>query len=222
VTRLLSRMRRAVVVAGLLAAVAAGAAAFVISGLNKPSQPSLSPFIRQTDGKFGYVMLRPAAWTAVDGRDIGRVYRDGTNVADTRVILTVRNIAASHLEGDMDPMIFSEHPTLGGWTASWEQSWRHDHVEFVLLQSLPNARIYATRLTGTSMDGDTVQRLILVAYVVDQGQPLKVGLEGSATGGSLPSLAELRANGAIEGFIAMVRSLSAIPVDPGNVSPPLD
>jgi len=219
-----ARLRRIRVAAlgTVLFVVIASVAIALVSTARKPTDPVVSPFIPQTDGKFGYAMLRPAAWTAVDGRDLGRMYRDGTNVADSRVLLIVRNVALSHMEGDMDAMIFAEDSTLGAWTTSREQTWRHDHEEFVLLQSLPNARVYATRLTGTTMDGDTTQRLGLVAYVVDQGQPLVVALDGSANSGSLPSLDELRASGAIDGFITMVRSLHAIPVDPANVSPPLD
>lgn len=220
-TRLPPRTRRAAVVAGLLAVVAAGAAAFVVSGLNKPSQSAINPLIQQMDGKYGYAMLRPASWTPLDMRDIGRGYRDAKNLTDARVLLIVRNISVSTVEGDMDAMLFARDRSLELFVADTERRWRHDHVEFVRLETLPNARIYATRMTGTTDAGDTVQTLDLLAYAVDQGQLLIVVLTGGA-GHSLEPLDQLKAEGAIDGFITMVKSLRAIPVDPGNVSPPLD
>jgi hypothetical protein len=110
---------------------------------------------------------------------------------------------------------FRQNPTLEGWTSNLERSWRHDQLPFVLLEALPDAKVYwrAVLPDGT--------RPSLVAYAVDGGQPLIVGLSGGTAQPALEPLDRLRADGVLADFISMVRSLRAIPADPENVSPSL-
>lgn len=56
---------------------------------------------------------------------------------------------------------------------------------------------------------------------IDQGQPLIVALDGSATHPSLEPLDKLRADGLLTDFMTMVKSVRKIPPDPANVLSPL-
>jgi hypothetical protein len=176
---------------------------------------------RQADGKFGFAMLRPAGWTAHDGAEQGRVYRDAKSAAQAHVILSVSNLAvATHPDpsegADLDWELFRRDRSLDGWTAGLERLWQSNRQPFTLVQRLPNAKVYATSYPNGSQFG-------LVAYVVDAGQPLVVGLTGpEAYGRPLKPLAQLRADGLYADFITMVKSVRAAPADPARVSPPLD
>jgi hypothetical protein len=228
VTRTLGA-RRGAVFAAVLVVVVTGAGIWL---LNAPRElVGTTQFVRQTDGKFGYEMLRPAAWTPRDGRIAGRLYFNAKTPSESDVLLSVNNLAVtarnlSDPDGSFPHWeLFRRVRSLDGWTAGIEAGWLHDRVPFRLVETLPNAKVYATRLplNSTTQTGEKADpHFGLVAYVVDQGQPLVIGLDGAANRPSLEPLDRLRAGGAVEGFITMVRSAKAIPVDPSNVSPPLD
>jgi hypothetical protein len=175
-------------------------------------------FVQQTDGAFGYGMLRPAGWNWIDtGADMGRSYRSPTSSSGGTVILMVNNLStATHADPsqgiDVDWELFRTDSSLAGWTAGLERSMRSNQIEYTLLETLPNAKIYLTRTIGS---------LALDAFVIDSGQPLLIALVGSAPTFSLEPLDRLRADGLLADFTKMVESVRAIPKDPSNVSPPL-
>jgi hypothetical protein len=215
--------------------IAAVAVAVLVAGViaigvaTRPTEPSnavapavaLGGLLRQTDGKFGYEMLRPAEWTGHDGLFAGRVYSDVPDATRARLLLFVSNLAVtSRLHPDPDGGtiewdVFRRNPNLEGWTTTLEQSWRHDRKPFALLEASPGAKVY---WKAALPDGSLPS---LVAYVIDGGQPLLVGLSGGAANRSFEPLDRLRADGVLEDFVRMVGSLRAIPADPDNVSPAL-
>jgi hypothetical protein len=175
--------------------------------------PSL---VQQIDGRFGYSILRPAGWTAHDGGGF-RGYLDASDPADTRVSVTVTNyavLAAKDPTGIVAQWdAFRRDSSLDGWTAGVERSMHSNGIDFTLVETLPNAKIYLTTEPGSSG---------LKAYIIDKGQPLGVGLVGPAAHPSLEPLDQLRADGTYDDFVTIVNSVRAIPFDPSNVSPPLD
>lgn len=203
-----------------MAAVAAVAVAIAVMPLfRSPGAGSLvGTLVSQTDGRYGYEMLRPAAWTAVDlGGSAGRGYKPSSETPGDRLLLQVGNLsdAAKLANPDRETTaqweLFHRNPSLAGWTIGIEQMWQAIGIEFTVLETLPNAVIYAL----PSPDGSQVQ---LGAYAVDHGQPLVIGLSASGAYGSLDTL---RADGLLSAFDAMVKSVQAIDANPSNVLPTL-
>jgi hypothetical protein len=201
--------------------------AIVIGVSNRAAEPNgaapagaLGGFLSQTDGKFGYGMLRPAGWTSHDG-SFARFYSDIPDGTRARLLLIAYNVGlAGSANRDPNGIVlewdsFRRNPTLQGWTSDLERSWRHDQMPFALLETLPDAKVYrrAVLPDGTSAS--------LVACAVDGGKPLIVGLSGGAAQPAFEPLDRLRADGVLADFVSMVRSLHAIPADPANVSPSL-
>jgi hypothetical protein len=107
--------------------------------------------------------------------------------------------------------LFEQNPSLEAWAASIERAWSSYGIQATLLPLPPQARIYLVKSPGSP---DTQ----IVAYAVDQNQPLTVGLTASGTYADLERLQE---EGMVDDFVAVVGSARAIPYDPGNVTPPL-
>lgn len=191
-----------------------------MAALPDPSSPLVGSFVQQTDGKFGYQMLRPGEWDPIhlgDARGYfpkGTIGKEGQIKAD-RVLLSVVNLqtlSSSFAESVQIATLlqFEEHPTLSGWTSVLEQSWQKMSIPFKKLNVLPNAAVYAL----TPIPG----QIHLVGYVVDNGTPLVVSLYGFGTFGSLESLTEA---GLVADFETMVASAHAFKGGPGAIDPPL-
>jgi hypothetical protein len=221
----MDKHRLPIAVVAVAVLIAAAIAIWVANGPNEPSDAvapaaALGGFMRQTDGKFGYEMLRPAGWTGHDGLFAGRIYSDVPDATRAWLLLFVSNLAVnSRLHPDPDGGaiewdVFRRNPNLEGWTTTLEQGWRHDRRPFAVVEASPGAKVYWAALPDGSQPS-------LVAYVVDGGQPLLVGLSGGAAHRSFEPLGRLRTDGVLEDFIRMVGSLRAIPADPDNVSPAL-
>jgi hypothetical protein len=182
-----------------------------------PTSLLVESFVWQTDGVFGYRMLRPAKWQPTapfDGRSYGTP--DFQNTAD-RIILKAINLKAYYKSGanangvivQLD--LFEKDSSLAGWTRGIEQMWKSNGIESILLRTLPQAKIYSV----TSPDASDVR---FVAYVVDKDQPLAVSLTAS---GIYADRDRLQKEGVVDDFVTVVTSAQAIPQDPHDVDPPL-
>jgi hypothetical protein len=178
-------------------------------------------FVKQSDGLFGYEMLRPARWTAHDGGEIGRAYLDAKDASSAHLLLSVNNLQVTSTKyASSDTLFlqweaFQRSSSLDGWTSEIERMMSHNGEQFALVETLPNSRIYATSYSDGS-------HAALVAYVIDGGQPVVIGLEGVGAHPSLASLDQLRSDGLLADFITMVKSVRTIPADARNVVPPLE
>jgi hypothetical protein len=178
----------------------------------------IDTFVWQTDGLFGYRMLRPANWEPVNSIDRRAYATPGFRGQADRVVLSAVNLQAYYKSGTTASgsiiatlFAFEEDPSLEGWTAGVEQNWKSNGLEATLLRTLPQAKIYAVKSPGAS-------DILLVAYAVDENQPLAMGLAAS---GVYADVERLQKEGILEDFATMVASAQAIPQDPQNVDPPL-
>ena len=77
---------------------------------------------------------------------------------------------------------------------------------------IANANVYSLSLAAGS------PIVVLVAYAIDQGQPLILGLQAS---GTEADLGRLGAEGIVDDFAAMAGSITAIPENGHNAVPAL-
>jgi hypothetical protein len=179
-----------------------------------PASSLIGSFIWQTDGQYGYQMLRPAGWDAVNlGMERGYNTPGFLDTAD-RVQLQAVNYEALEPGPNgivVQKTLWEQNPDLDAWTAGVQHAWTSNGIEFTLLHTLPRARIYLVRSSG----GSETQ---IVALAVDHSQPLGAGLTAS---GAYNNLERLQEEGLVDDLIAMVESMRAIPYDPTNVDPPL-
>ena len=174
---------------------------------------AVGSFVHQTDGHFGYAILRPADWAPValgQARGYAAMTAEGERAG---LILTVVNLGV--LDGQPDGSIaqldlFRKTPTLQGWTTGIERLWRSIGLTFTRAGSNADAVIYIVDLP------DQVQ---LVAFAVDRGQPLAIDLTGSS---AFADVAFLRQAGVLADFETIVASIEAIPRASNNVDPALD
>jgi hypothetical protein len=207
----------ALAIVALTAVAALGCApAPTPTGSAQPGHP-LGALVNQSDGRFGYEMLRPAGWAAVEAAP-GRGYLDARSLQDARLGLVVTNLAVA-ARSVADPQgelpqweAFRRDPTLDGWTSGIERMWRSNGIDYQTLKATSTAKVYLTSYGAN-------RELQVVAFVVRSGQPLVVGLQGTA---SHPLLDRSQLSASLLGdFMTIVDSLKAIPVDPNNVAPSL-
>ena len=183
-----------------------------------PSSSLVGSFTWQTDGEFGYRMLRPASWGSVKLGDKRSYETPGFHSQTDRIELVAANLQAfykssSSLNGLIATLyLFEQDPNLDGWTKGLEHNWRSNGLEPTLLVTLPQAKIYSVRTLGSP-------DVVLVADIVDQNQPLVAGLTAS---GSYADLERLRREGIFTYFSTMVASVHALAANPANVDPPLE
>jgi hypothetical protein len=113
---------------------------------------------------------------------------------------------------DAQWLLFQKDPSLAGWTAGIEAMWTGDGTTFALERTLPEAKIYSVMMLG----GPKI--VYLVAYVIDQGQPLILGLQAS---GTEADVSRLEVDGIVEDVATMAGSITAIPANGTNVEPAL-
>lgn len=210
------RSRRLIVVVILLAGIACGgidALPFIgDTEVPTPASSAIDAFVWQTDGEFGYRMLRPASWRPLDLGD-ARGYVAPEDTGNGRMTLTAANLRAlaEILENPDVELLslqqFEQSGSLDGWTDAIEQVWREQNLSFSLEHTSSRAKIYA--LTPSP---DQVQ---LIAYVVDDEQPLVLNLVGAGT------LEQVRTTGTFDDVVTMVESVTAIDRDPTAIEPPL-
>ncbi len=182
-----------------------------------PASSLVRSFVWQTDGLCGYRMLRPANWESPepgDGRDYGS---PGFQDKADRIMLRAINLqayyqSAKSLNGlNVTLFLFEKDSSLEGWTMGIEQNWKSNGLEFTLLRTLPQAKIYLVKSPGSS----DVQ---LVAFAVDKNQPLAIELTAA---GAYADLERLKQAGIADDFATIVASAQAIPQDPQNADPSL-
>jgi hypothetical protein len=208
---------------GLVACAGSAATATTVqpttTGIPTATSSVVGSFIRQTDGRFGYQMLRPAGWeSAIAGNR--RFYgTPGYRSQTDRISFGVANLQPDNVPnataGAANAILyfFQKDPTLEGWTKDLEQMWRRDRIEPDLLATLPQAKTYWLR------NPDPASSVLeIVAYIVDQNHPIVVGLEAA---GAYADLERLRREGIFADFTTIVASVHAITTNPANVGPPL-
>lgn len=181
-----------------------------------PASPFISGFVDQTDGLYGYRMLRPVNWTPTssptpDGR---RYDAPGTSFLTEGLSFVVVNLAAvpAAQRDNSTWRPWLANPTLAGWTTAAEQNdFGAGNATVTPLRTLPNARIFAVTYPGLTY-------MVLVGLVVDDGHPIFLQLAGAGTENSLDRLVSQHV---VDDFATMVASVRAIGADPANVSPPL-
>lgn len=176
--------------------------------------------IWQTDGVYGYQMLRPAGWNATDQSGARLFGMPDSGQGADGVAISVLNFAQAERapsESGTPSIIlglFRKNPTFEGWIAGIEQATTSAGGTVTVVRTLPAARIY---LTLDAPEG-LAPMLMLSAYKVDDGRPLVITLIAT---GAYATLDRLEAAGIVDDFATMVESARAIPLDPGNVAPPL-
>ena len=113
-----------------------------------PRSSLIVSFVSQTDGVYGYAMLRPTNWTAGSGDfPDGRDYTAPGPFVDQAQGITIHVVNLSLPEaaqGSSDLWtIFEQHPTLADWTAGIENRSLLGGSTMTLLRTLPEARIYS-------------------------------------------------------------------------------
>jgi hypothetical protein len=215
--------------AGVVASVIVlAAAALLVLGTRPTAGPGGAPaprsslvagWVEQTDGVYGYTMLRPTNWTPTEGDfPNGREYVAPGSTPEGGVVIRAVNLAlpAAHPAGpggSVEWPLFEAAPTLAGWTTGLEALMTREGQPFERLRTLPAAKIYALALPNGASG-----YAFVVAYIVDQGQPLIVSLGATGSDGDLSFL---QGQGIVDDFMTMVGSVTAIPADPGHVEPSL-
>lgn len=185
--------------------------------LPTPISSLMEHFVWQTDGLFGYHMLRPANWDSINLVDYRGYTTPGFAEQADRILVRVVNLQTSDESSGTSTgltatlALFEKEPSLEGWTEGIEQNWQSNGIESTLLRTLPEAKLYSVRSPSSS----DVQ---IVAYSVDRKQPIAIDLTAS---GIYADIDYLQQKGILDDFIAMVESVQAIPQNPQNIKPPL-
>ena len=182
-----------------------------------PRSSLIVSFVSQTDGAYGYAMLRPTNWIPgsgdfPDGRDY--TAPGPFTWGEQGIVIHVVNLSlpkAAQGSSDLWAM-FEQHPTLADWTTGIEDRSLLGGSTMTLLRTLPEARIYSVTNPAVT------SHVFLAAYAVDQGQPLIVHLDAF---GSDADLDRLEQGGLVDDLATMVASLRAVPPDAVNVGPAL-
>ncbi len=181
-----------------------------------PSSALVKSFLWQTDGLYGYRMLRPAGWEPIDMKDRRGYQPSGLPSQADQVLLMAFNlqVIAKATESPTSLIaqwgLFERDRSLDGWTAGIEKMWTNTGTEFTLVRTLPQAKIYLLK--------PAPDLIWLTAYAVDKDQPLTIGLEAH---GAYADEARLQKEGLLDDFATMVGSISAIQPDPKNIDPVL-
>ncbi len=188
------------------------------SPLSSPHSALVSGWVEQTDGAYGYRMLRPANWTTTSGDGMQRFYVapgfQGSQVQGVEVLVTNLKVLGTSMgtNGSVAQWsLFQQHPDLAGWTAALERMMAVDFTYHVI-RTLPEAKLYAI----TAVEGKESPTLLVVAYAIAGGEPFSLTLEAA---GTYSDLATLERNGVLDDFATMVGSIAPIPADPSNVVP---
>lgn len=169
-----------------------------------PASSLVDGFVLETDKVYGYEMLRPASWTSLDlGDRRGYLPVNSAGQSD-RIMLAVTNLkTVSDAFAEKSGLVanyelFQQDPSLSAWMPKVETLWKSNGLHFEVLDQLPNAAVYAVK-----PDSNQIQ---IVAYVVNQGQPLGIALYGF---GTFSDLKKIQGAGLLTDFETMVVSAVA-------------
>ncbi len=178
-------------------------------------------FVWQTDGVYGYEMLRPAAWTMADMGTLRRYLAPPGSAGGGSLELQALNLKARPDAPDGTAGVpegmrelrdrFDATPNLADWAKGLQELLPQNQPPVEQIAEVPGAMIYQQRYDKTSRVAT-----VLFALVVREGQPLILALNA---GGSYRDLEALRAGGVWDDFLTMIDSLHPIPPDPNNVAP---
>ncbi len=171
-------------------------------GPTSAHSPLIGLLIPRTDREFGYSMLVPARWQAVDLGDRRTYVPPDSQHKPDRLVLTATNykVLADRNKNlrVMQLELFRRHPDPVGWAEAIEMSWRDTGMRFQKESSLANGVIYSVRPAEDQMQ--------LMAFVVDAGQPMNLTMEGYGVYSSRETLVR---EGLLEDFQTMAQSLHA-------------
>lgn len=190
-----------------------------INAIPTPTSSLIDQFIWQTDGLYGYRMLRPLKWTSVDTKG-NRLYLP-PNMTGQKDRLTLEAINLLILAEQTETTnglnatfyLYQQDPTLEGWTKGLEQSWSNFGMKFTLESTLSNAKVYLLQ------DPKATDEINIAAYILEYGVPLVVGLQAS---GIYADIEYLRKEGIMDDLEVMVESMQPIQQDPNDIDPPLN
>lgn len=189
------------------------------SRLPSPHSALVSSWVEQTDGAYGYRMLRPANWKTTSGDGMQRFYIapgfQGSQVQGVEVLVTNLKVLGTSMGANGSVAqwgLFQQHPDLAGWTAALEQMMQANEWTYSAIRTLPDARLYAI----TAMSGKEPPTLLVVAYAIAGGEPFSLTLESA---GTYRDLATLEQDGVLDDFATMVGSIAPVPADASNVVP---
>lgn len=172
-------------------------------------------FVWQTDGVYGYRMLRPAGWNATDAR-AARDYSALAVEGQPPMTLHVVNLRAKAWDGMSEGLAaslqaFESAPTLDGWAAILrnDQNLLGGRAQLV-------TRNDSVRVFYDDEQGSNDRRLTLVALKVSDGQPLIMALESPF---APTEYTAVETSGLLDDFLVMANSLAAEPIDVANVAP---
>lgn len=175
-----------------------------------PASEGIARFVWQTDGVCGYRMLRPEEWEP--SRQECRSFSLHSSAED-KLELTVINyqVTAQQIKDGsvVQYALFEQDSSLEGWVQGVEKSWSNVGIQFTLLNTLPQAKVYSLGIPAST-------NVEIVALLIDQNQPLGLSLIAS---GTYASLERLQKDGLVDDFLTMLESVEAIPYDPQNLDP---
>lgn len=173
----------------------------------------VSEFVWQTDGAYGYQMLRPAGWTMSDTGS-NRDYTAPGSGATAVLALHVLNLRAKPVAETrwgigawLDK--FDAAPTLEDWVARLDEYDFRGAEKAALPEDLASDAVIYIGQTEA-------QNIQPMAFKVSEGQPLLIALTGGAAAYDLDSL---KASGLWDDFLTMLRSARPIPIDAEQVTP---
>jgi hypothetical protein len=169
----------------------------------------------QTDGVYGYRMLRPVDWQALNmggGRGYSSQFLTGYKdffmliVSNPEISVQGPQQFASMKTANEQ---YQAHPTLKGWMNGLEQVWKDNGVVYKLELKFSNSRIYSLIISDNQVQ--------LIGYVVDKQGPLVIEMN---IFGAIANIVNLRTLGFVNEFSDIVTGAGSIPSDPKNINPP--
>lgn len=183
----------------------------------QPVSQAINKFLWQTDGVYGYRMLRPAGWTASNLGTARGYFPANTAEQTTPLLLTAVNlkalaaIAANTNKQVVPFFLFQQNPEILPWTAAMETQWQKADLSYTRLASINGGLLYAFVFRDTGF-------ITLAAYIVRDNQPLLLQLESRDAS---TTLEQLRERGILADFVTMAESVTGIEHNATKVIPPL-
>jgi hypothetical protein len=204
---------------GMLASCAAPAAQPDQTAIPTPASALTERFVWQTDGPYGYRVLRPANWSASD-LGTSRLYsQPGLAGKADRFSLEAFNVQVAgqnaEIAGEMDAnwSLFKDGPSLEAWSSAMQEHvWKSLNIKATFEQDIPQGKVYLLQWPNNSTVID------VVALIVVDDQPLMLGLQAS---GAYADVQRLRTEGVWDDFIAMAESMQPVPQDKKEIQPPM-
>jgi hypothetical protein len=172
-------------------------------------------FVWQTDGVYGYRMLRPAGWAMSDS-GTSRDFVSPEGAGQPRLALHVVNLRAKEWPQPWGVGGFLRAFEAAGSFEAWVASIANRELGGAERATLPPDLARVAAVFFAQSDGPDGPRIMPFAFKVSEGQPLLLALEGNAGPDEFDAL---QASGVWDDYLTMLRSLSALPMDAANVTP---